>query len=323
MNIIQQPHGRELAADMKDFIIDTDVSLRFKVQFGGKTILSEDYVPDVRYQVCTHKLGKFLSQALWGVWPSGAVTGQPHMAGSFDFLIDDSPSASSFIQFSRLAIGKPAGDIGFLSLTLDKVVRPGQYVWVTVPAGNGDISVSFTGKNGMQTEAIAQASPDYPVTVDISPSVIEALAQNELHYYEVVFGGKAMHVNVDRNSYAEVFQFRFKNVFDAPETVSCVGGLSDKPAESSNKGYLFGVERKFDVSPSDEYIARSGVIFMPSDYKLWHDLGNAQEVQFLCDGRWLPVIVSKINYEHHYSRSKLTEVEFSFRLADPDQAALL
>ena len=36
---------------MQDYIIDTDVTIRFSVQYGGRTILDEDYVPDGNNQV--------------------------------------------------------------------------------------------------------------------------------------------------------------------------------------------------------------------------------------------------------------------------------
>ena len=66
MTIIQKPSIQEVAMNMTDFIIDTDSTINFSVKYGGKTILSEDYVPDANWQVRTYKLGKFLAQALWG-----------------------------------------------------------------------------------------------------------------------------------------------------------------------------------------------------------------------------------------------------------------
>ena len=52
MNVIQRPGAVELAADMPDYIIDTDSTITFSVQFNGQTILSEECVPDAAYQVC-------------------------------------------------------------------------------------------------------------------------------------------------------------------------------------------------------------------------------------------------------------------------------
>ena len=55
---------------MRDYIIDTDVTITFAVKYGGKTILDEEYVPDANNQVRVRKLGKFVS------WRCG-VSGVP------------------------------------------------------------------------------------------------------------------------------------------------------------------------------------------------------------------------------------------------------
>ena len=100
MTILQQPATDEVAMNMTDFIIDTDTTINFCVKFGGQTILSEDYVPDANWQVRTHKLGKFLAQALWGLWPSSNVFDQNHLKGSFEFYIDDVLQCSSNVVYS-------------------------------------------------------------------------------------------------------------------------------------------------------------------------------------------------------------------------------
>ena len=59
MNVIQRPRAEEFCATMQDYIIDTDSTITFSVQYGGKTVLEEEYVPDANYQVRVRKLGKF------------------------------------------------------------------------------------------------------------------------------------------------------------------------------------------------------------------------------------------------------------------------
>ena len=71
MNVIQRPRAEEFCATMQDYIIDTDSTITFSVQYGGKTVLEEEYVPDANYQVRVRKLGKFCELALWGVWCAG------------------------------------------------------------------------------------------------------------------------------------------------------------------------------------------------------------------------------------------------------------
>ena len=66
MNVIQRPRTREFCATMQDYIIDTDSTITFSIQYGGKKILDEEYVPDAQNQVHIRRLGKFCGLALWG-----------------------------------------------------------------------------------------------------------------------------------------------------------------------------------------------------------------------------------------------------------------
>lgn len=86
---------------------------------------------------------------------------------------------------------------------------------------------------------------------------------------------------------------------------------------------MFEVDRKFAVKVTDEYTAHSGVIFLQSDYKLWHNLLNAQEVQVYIAGVWYSIVITKHTYEREFRRSTLKAVEFSFRMANPEQNNLI
>ena len=98
-----------------------------------------------------------------------------------------------------------------------------------------------------------------------------------------------------------------------PETMTTVGGMTMKGNDESDTAKMFGVDRKFGVKPKDEYTVSSGVIFLQSDYKLWHNLLNAQEVD----------IVTKQNYERSFNRSILKAIEFTFKMADVEQNNLI
>lgn len=86
---------------------------------------------------------------------------------------------------------------------------------------------------------------------------------------------------------------------------------------------MFGVDRKFGVKPKDEYTVSSGVIFLQSDYKLWHNLLNAQEVDIWYEDSWFPIIVTKQNYERSFNRSILKAIEFTFKMADVEHNNLI
>ena len=102
-----------------------------------------------------------------------------------------------------------------------------------------------------------------------------------------------------------------------------MGGLSVNGGNESDAAVLAGVERKFGLKVTDEYTVNSGVIMLQSDYKLWHNLLNTQETDILVDGEWLPIVISKQKYERKFRRSAMNVIEFSFRMADPDQNNLV
>lgn len=103
-----------------------------------------------------------------------------------------------------------------------------------------------------------------------------------------------------------------------PETLCTVGLMTVKPANTSENAYMYGVERVFAIKPNDEYTVNSGVFFLPTDYKLWHNMMNTQEAQIYFDGTWYPIVISKPNYERELRRGVIKNVEFTFRMADPD-----
>lgn len=108
-----------------------------------------------------------------------------------------------------------------------------------------------------------------------------------------------------------------------PETLSAVGGLSLNGSNEDDTASMFGVDRKFGVKVTDEYTVNSGIIILQSDYKLWHNLLNAQEADILVDGDWLPILITKQKYERDFRRNVLKAVEFTFRMADPEQNNLI
>ena len=322
MTILQQPATDEVAMNMTDFIIDTDTTINFCVKFGGQTILSEDYVPDANWQVRTHKLGKFLAQALWGLWPSSNVFDQNHLKGSFEFYIDDVLQCSSNVVYSCRYLKGVTNPV-FLTNGATKITRPGVLEWLTVNAAGVDVSVTAVDGYGSDS-TVPMGTVNDVTTFDASMDRVTALLGfAPVGEYVIKVGTAEFRYVVDHNHYAEVFQFRYRNVYDAPETVSCVGDVKLKGAEKASTGYLYGVERKFDVRANDEYTANSGVIFLGSEYKYWHDFLNTREAEILIDDEWYPIIVSKQNYEREFRKDRLKAVEFSFRFADPDQNGLI
>ena len=73
-----------------------------------------------------------------------------------------------------------------------------------------------------------------------------------------VSGGSLLFV-IDRTRYAEAWCFRFKNVYDMPETLTATGGLKMAGNNESDMAAMYGVDRKFGVKVTDEYTVTAGV----------------------------------------------------------------
>ena len=329
MNVIQRPRAEEFCATMQDYIIDTDSTITFSVQYGGKTVLEEEYVPDANYQVRVRKLGKFCELALWGVWCAGEASWQTNAAGTFTFFINGLQDSQSYVMFSRLQTKKEASAPGWLSEVREKVTRNGAMEYASSVFTDGDkvlLNVRTLSGAVYPEQLYVHKGEKMPVTLDVSMERVGNILPdiNEMiRSYELVKGSDVFKFLVDQTRYEEVQRFRYKNVYDMPETMTTVGGMTMKGNDESDMAKMFGVDRKFGVKPKDEYTVSSGVIFLQSDYKLWHNLLNAQEVDIWYEDSWFPIIVTKQNYERSFNRSILKAIEFTFKMADVEQNNLI
>lgn len=324
MNVIQRPGSIEFASTMPDYIIETEVTINFSVQYQGKTILSEEYVPDGNYQVRIRKLGKFCMNALWGKWPDTDTYSQSAAAGTFSFLINGSKDTDTFLLFSRFQVASRS----LLSMIQEKVTRPGAAEWCNFIMKNGEnLTLAYTEDmvQWATQQIYTHSSTTSVVSINASLKRVETLTGKiSLCAYEIRHsGGEKMTFLVDKTSYLDCFCFRFLNNFDLPESVTTVGILTLKGGDESETGLLYGVTRKFEITPGDEYTANSGVIFSQADYRLWRDFLNTRQAEIYSSGTWLPIVITKQNYEREFRRNKLKAVEFNFQMADPEQNGLI
>lgn len=326
MTVLQRPRNQEFCATMQDYIIDTDASIRFSVQYGGRTILDEDYVPDGNYQVRIRRLGKFCAMVLWGVWPSDVHTFQTTAAGTFTFLINGVEDARSFVMYSRMQTRKDSSLPAVLSETNRKVTYPSSTEYASGDRHAGGYILSGTDADGTEKNKVVQVagSDGAMLTVDVSYArVCSLLDADTLQRYKVHFNGGTLEFLVDATHYGQLWQFRFKNVYDMPEVLTATGSLTVSAADESDTARMWGVERKFGVRVTDEYTANSGVVHLQSDYRLWRDMLHAQEVQVKAGNDWLPIVITNMKYDRDFRRSTLKTVEFHFRLADDTQSNLM
>lgn len=308
---------------MQDYIIDTDVTIAFAVKYGGKKILDEEYVPDADNRVRIRGLGKFCELALWGVWcldyaPQGSAS------GTFTFLINETEDSQSYVMFSRMQTRKDAASPGILSEVAAKVTRMGAKEYVSGFPRDGGYGITAFFEDGGQESRSFPVSSSGPFTVDVSPdSVLPGFSRPDIASYTVDMLGGSMQFYIDVTRYVDIWCFRFKNVYDMPETLTATGGLKLTGNNESDAAAMYGVQRKFGVKVTDEYTANSGSILLQSDYKLWHNLLNAQEAEILVEGEWLPIVITKQKFERSFRRSVLKAVEFSFTMADSGQNNLI
>ena len=326
MNVIQRPRPREFCATMQDYIIDTDSTITFSIQFGGKKILDEEYVPDANNQVRIRRLGKFCELALWGAWCEGEMHWQVEASGTFSFFINDTKDTDSFVIYSCLQTRKSADSPGVLSEVAQKVTRPGVPEYVSGFPVSGGYTILGTQPDGTEKskDVSLSGSQDQICTIEADyERACSLLGVESLLSYKVTLSGGGMEFLVDSTPYAERWVFRFKNAYDMPETLCCTGGLTVSGSSEDDTASMYGVERKFGLKVTDEYTANSGIIHLRSEYKLWHNLLNAREAEIWSGTDWLPIIITKQKLERDFRRSVLTTVEFSFRMADPTQNNLI
>lgn len=332
MNVIQRPRTREFCGSMQDYIIDTDSSMTFAVKYGGKVILEEEYVPDADYKVRIRRLGKFCELALWGGWCSGEDIIQENAAGNFTFLINGVEDMVCFVMFSWLFTKKNAMEPGCLSEIIQKVTYPGTKEYVSgfpvLESGRKGVRVTaYWDDDTEETKFVAitsEGASDAIYTIDASSDRLCSLFEKpEVSRYKVMFTNGTILFSVNRNTLVDMWCFRFKNVYDMPETLTVTGGLKVAGNNESDAAAMYGIERKFGVKVTDEYTANSGCIFLQSDYKLWHGLLNAQETSIWVDGEWLPIVITKQKFEREFRRSVLKAVEFNFIMANPEQNNLI
>lgn len=321
---------------MRDYIIETDATITFAVQYGGHTVLDEEYVPDAENRVKVRDLGKFCELNLWGVWCDGENTPQPDASGEFVFLINGTEDLRSVVMMSRLQTRKDATSPGILSEVSTKVARTGckEYVsgyLMSNPGVAKNYGMQLTGyweDGGTETVFLTQSTSATGVssafTFDVSPDVVSALfsRQAPTRYLATLSGG-SMLFYLDSTRYAEVWCLRFKNVYDMPETVTATGGLKVTGNNESDLAMVTGTEQKFGVRVTDEYTVNSGAVFLQSDYRLWHHLANSREAEIWTGTEWIPIVITKQKYEREFRRSVMTTVEISFTMARPEQNCLI
>ena len=92
--------------------------------------------------------------------------------------------------------------------------------------------------------------------------------------------------------------------------------VREMPSASSKAVQTLKYGRRFAVQPDDEYTISSGAIIGQAQYIQWHDLTSSRQVEVLWGNRWIPVTITRANYERTYSPPIVDSVTFSFKMAN-------
>jgi hypothetical protein len=328
MTIVQAPQTYCFASMMDDFIIDSDSSIDFAVKYKGQKILDETYCPDDNYQIRIRQLGKLCRMALWGIWYNDAETAQSDLYGDFSFYINSTLAQTSTVIFARLATNMNASSLissgGALERVLCKTTRRGVPEWITlcVPANTPvesqiRVNGSLTDKKTLRIAAASSAI----ITLEVSSNTL--YPNVDIDGYKIIVGTYSFEYTIDKSEAEDVQVMRYKNIFDCPVTAIFRGGVTQEGDNTSETADIDGITRKALVTPKDSFTYASGMFYKRSDYLIFHDIANAQEVSVLADdGTWIPVIINKQSFKR-YSKKTFEEVTFTITPADPEQETLL
>jgi hypothetical protein len=326
MTIVQQPQRYCFASMMQDFIIDSDASINFTVKYKGQKILDETYCPDADYRITIRKLGALCRMALWGLWYGTTETVQSNAYGDFTFYINDILQQMSTVVYARLATSKNAESVftagGVLSRVLKKVTRRGvsEYLTFVVPANVpvGVCTLKGSVQGDKKTIRIAGDALAV-VTLDVSSDIL--FPNVDIDGYRIMCG-ETFDFIIDKGSEEDLSILRYKNIFDCPETMIMRGGITMEGENTSETAEIGGVTRKAVVTPKDSFTLSSGSFYLATDYLLFHDIANAQEVSILCDATWVPIIIDKQTFKKSSKRT-FEEVTYNVSAAEPEHETLI
>jgi hypothetical protein len=336
--VIQVPDTYNISSCLKDIILTSSDDVNIKIKIGTDVILEEIYTPDSESKVYVRQIGRLLKNYLSG---SGFESNtqidivlifkllvNDEDNGNFQVLYCDAVTRIDPVNFFNgnvflhnmkpvkwiLPKSKEYKTVFFTSVN-DRKVK----VFVTVFDGqnyiNTDIRVLYT--SNIDTIGTIDVSFDLikPVFTDVDPDTIVA--------YRLVLPEEIAVYMIDRDHYILPLQFRYRNVFNVPETIVTRGDVVRKGVSTFEKSRVSHVDRKFNVERSDEFSVNSGKIFSSNDYDRYAELFNSEDVEILYAGEWKKIIVKENDSPISLRSGSLNQKSFTFTFADPEDNNIL
>lgn len=313
--ITTDPCPTKFVGDMVDMIVSTDSQkVDFALAFEGANVIEEQYVA-ANGTVRIGGLRKVIDGILYGqMIVSG---GQDYMGGDFTFIIDEETAFTKRLYISKAVnMEDPTGQKRILSHGTRDVCYPGMSHPMTfISYGNTRFKATLYDASGNVLETVQPTAINVPWTEECRPDTLFTTASGGAKVvYQI--GTETFTSYIDHSSYPDGLLFRYLNIYDAPETLLAKKALGVKPGYTGETGIVNGIEQRFAIEGDDEYEADSGALAMREQYMQWRDLLVSRKVEVLWNGQWLPVIVSKANYQQTFRKATFDHVTFSFKLAD-------
>lgn len=310
------PCPTKFTGDMVDMILTTDeASLDFQLKRGNETVLEENYMQS-QGSVRIGGLDKVIGSLLKGELKD--YGSQYHYSDTFVFMIGNSTVLSKTMYLSHRAnVEDWNGAKHILSPgTMDICYLGKAHPLTFIPQRNKLFTAKLYSASGALLETITESDPGVTYTKNCQPDALFPV--NYANGVRIVYtsGSETFTSFITTKKYPDSLLFRYLNMYDVPETLLAKKAMKVKPNFTDEVALINGQQQRFAVQPDDEYTISSGAIIGQAQYIQWHDLTSSRQVEVLWGNRWIPVTITRANYERTYSPPIVDSVTFSFKMAN-------
>ena len=310
------PCPTKFVGDMVDMILTTDeASLDFQLKRGNEVVLEENYVQS-QGSVRISGLDKVIGSLLKGELKNDGS--QYGYSDTFTFKIGETTALTkTMCQSHRANVEDWNGAKHILSPGTMDICYPGKAHPLTfIPQSNKLFTAKLYSASGALLETVTEADPGVVYTRNCQPDALFPV--NYADGVRIVYtsGSETFQSFIDKRSYPDGLLFRYLNMYDVPESLLAKKAMSVKPNFTDEVALINGQQQRFAVEPDDEYTANSGAIIGQAQYTQWRELITSRQVEVLWGSHWVPVTITRSNFERVYRSSTVDGVTFSFKMAN-------
>jgi hypothetical protein len=323
-----------ITSKMTEEVFNSAADINFRISLNGDTILDEIYTPNNEQKIYIRGLGGFLENYLSGSFNTGR---QENIAKIFYFNTVQPQPQPRFILLCKAYTGMDVNLFfgkKFLNLQyLKKITLPDTKEFLSAWFDEEEQQMEaliFYKQNGAVITSekrtvfptLAQPASDAGFyTVDVAFSKIAPLFpeinRSDIIAYSVCLGETVVQYQIDRQTYLDAKNFIYLNSFGVPESIVCRGEVRRKGVVKFGNSNIQGIEYKYNIKRADTFEVSSGKIYAQSDYRLFREMFNSEEVKVFFAGEYRKIIITEENTTVSSRRGTLDAVKFTFHFADP------